>query len=290
MAELTPQFVQIVDELLEPAKVSGRMDVGTAFNSPLSARVIANLLGLPPEDQTRLAQWSYQLFAQALGAQKPENAEVLQYFSELFNERQRDPGNDLISALRASEENSTHLTREENIHMCLELMGAGQFALAMLLGFAFSRLCQHPEIYQALRDDPSLIPGAIEEIFRYDFSRVNALRTARHDTVFNGHEIKAGQYVVARLAAANFDERYFPHAEQFDMRRSPNPHLAFSYGAHYCVGAPLARLVGRIALERVVAHFSEIRLDPDNPKKHMEQMGSVALIESLGVLFTLAVP
>src|SRR5262249_45463197 len=100
MAELTPQLVQIVDELLEPAKASGRMDAGTAFNSPLTARVIADLLGLPPEDQMRLEQWSYQLFAQMIGAQKPENAEVLQYFSELFNERQRDPGNDLISALR----------------------------------------------------------------------------------------------------------------------------------------------------------------------------------------------
>src|SRR5205809_398566 len=116
-------------------------------------------------------------------------------------------------------------------------MSAGHVATAMLLGRTFSRLCQHPEIYQALRDDPSLIPGVIEEILRYDFSGLSILRTARHDTVFNGHEIKAGQYVVAWTAAANFDEMYFPHAEQFDFRRSPNPHLTFTHGVHYCLGA-----------------------------------------------------
>lgn len=286
IAELTPQIVQIVDELLEPAKASGRLDVGAAFNYPLSARVVADLLGLPPEDQTRFEQWAYQLFAELMGALKRDNTEVLQYFSELLNQRQRDPGNDLMSALLAEEENNTHVTREEIILLCVELMAAGDATTAVLLGRAFFCLCQHPEIYQALRDDPSLIPGAIEEILRYEFAGLSVLRTARHDIVFDGHDIKAGQYVVAWVGAANFDETYFPEASQFDIRRSPNPHLTFSHGVHYCLGAPLARLVVQTALERVVAHFSEMRLDPDRPKQNQEHIGSSELIRSLGVLFT----
>ena len=100
-----------------------------------------------------------------------------------------------------------------------------------------------------------------------------------------GQEIKAGQQVVAWTAAASFDETAFPHATQFDIKRSPNPHLNFGYGIHACPGAPLDRIEARIALERIVTHFSEIRLDPENPVQYMDQMGSVRIIRSLGVLF-----
>jgi cytochrome P450 len=106
--------------------------------------------------------------------------------------------------------------------------------------------------------------------------------------VLNGQEIKAGQLVVAWMAAANFDETYFPHSERFDIRRSPNPHLTFSYGVHFCLGSSLARLEGRIALERIVTRFSEIRLDPENPVQFIEQMGPARFMRSLGMLFTLA--
>ena len=148
--------------------------------------------------------------------------------------------------------------------------------------YAFQRFCLHPEIYQALRADPSLIPGAIEETLRYDFNH-DLWRTARHDTVLSGQQIKAGQYVVAWTVAANFDETYFPHSEQFDIRRSPNPHLTFSHGVHVCLGAPLARLESRIALEWIVTHFSDIRLDPEKPVQRMDKISSM-LIQSFGIL------
>jgi cytochrome P450 family 109 len=191
-----------------------------------------------------------------------------------------------MSGLLAAEENGAHLTREEIIHMCLEMIMAGNVTTTILLNCALSRLCQHPEIYQTLRDDPSLIPGAIEETLRYDFSPTNVWRTARYDTVFNGYEIKAGQYVIAWTSAANFDETYFPDPEQFGIRRSPNPHLTFGHGVHHCIGAPLGRLEARIVLERIVARFSEIRLDPDNPVKYMDQMGSTKIVQSFGILLT----
>jgi cytochrome P450 len=284
--ELRPRLTQIVDELLERAMDKGKMDVVTELVSPLPARTIAEMLGLPPEDQERFLQWSYELLSHILGIKQADNNELLHYFSELLDKRQRDPSDDLISALLAAEENGAHLAREEIIPLCLELMTGGNVATIFMLSSALHRLGQHPEIYQALRADPSLIPRAIEETLRYDFSIINTWRTARHDTVLGGHEVKAGQYVVAWTAAANFDETYFPHSEQFDIKRSPNPHLTFGYGIHICLGAPLARLGGRVALERIVAHFSEIRLDPESPVQFRDQMGASRNIQSLGILFT----
>ncbi len=288
--EQMPHLVHSVDELLEPAIAGGKMDVATSLAYPLPMHTIAEMLGLPPEDQERFLQWSYQLFRQVIGVWRPENSELIQYLANLLDERKCHPQNDLMSGLLAAEENGTSLTREEIIHMCLELMFAGNITTTMLLNLAIQRLCLHPEIYQELRDDPSLIPGAIEETLRYDFSSANLWRTARHDTVLSGQQIKAGQRVAVWISAANFDEDYFRQAAQFAIRRSPNPHLTFGYGIHFCLGAPLARLEGRVALERIVAHFSEIRLDAESPVQYMDAMGSSKLIRSLGVIFARASP
>ncbi len=287
--ELIPRLIQIVDELLEPAMTRGKMDAVTGLAGPLPMRVIAEMLGLPLEDQARFRQWSYQLLALALGLANPDTSELIHYFSDLLNERKRDPRNDLISGLLAAQENGAYLTHEQIIEMCLELMASGNITTTMALSLALSRLCQRPEIYQALRNDPALIPGAIEEILRYDFSALYVLRIARHDTMLGGQEIKAGQYVALLVGAANFDKAYFPQAEHFDIRRSPNPHLAFGHGVHTCIGNALARLEVRVALERIVAHFSEIRLDPEHAAQFMDQIGSfgsLVLVQSLGILFT----
>jgi cytochrome P450 len=209
---------------------------------------------------------------------------------------------------------------------------AGNIATTTLINSVIRRLCQHPEIYQDLRDDPSLISGAIEETLRYDHSwpmspravranaskftdggskalhndehfqsspaapemeygfpiPINIWRRARHDTVLGGQQIKAGQDVAVYISAANFDEAYFSHSEQFDIRRSPNPHLTFICGVHSCLGAPLARLEGRLALEKIVAHFSEIRLDPEKLPQYMGQMGPLEFTQSLDILLTKA--
>ena len=281
-------FIQIVDELLKPAIARGKMNVVTELTYLFPVRVIAEMLGLPPEDQERFRQWSYQLFRQIIGVSNSENNELLGYFSDLLDERKRDLRDDLISRLLVAEENGAHLTREEIIALCLELMVAGNVAVTTLLNAALYRLCQHPEIYQALRNNPSLIPDTIEEILRYDPFPFTIWRTARHDTMFNGHQIKAGETVVAWASAANFDETYFPQSLHFNMKRSPNPHLTFSYGIHNCLGSPLARLEARIALERIVAYFSEIRPDPENPVQYLDEMGSARPIKSLDILFTKA--
>ena len=284
--ELTPRLIQMADELLEPAIDKGKINIATEFTYPLPMHVIAEMLGLPQKDRDRFSQWSYELLAQAIGIWTSENNEVIQYFSDLLNERKLNPRDDLISGLLAAEENGTHLTHEQIVHMCLELMTAGNVTTTIMLNAVIYRCCQHPEIYQDLRADPSSIPRAIEETLRYDFPPNLLWRTARHDTTFNNHLIKVGQHVVAWTGAANFDETHFPHSEEFDIRRSPNPHLNFSHGNHSCLGSSLARLEGRIALERIIAHFSEIHLDPENPVQYMEQMGSHRIVQSLDILFT----
>jgi len=128
-----------------------------------------------------------------------------------------------------------------------------------------------------LRADPSLIPGALEETLRYDFSEISLRRTAREDLILDGHEIKAGEMIVAWVGAAHFEEDYFPHAEQFDIKRASNPHMTFGYGIHICLGAPLARLESKVALERIIARFSSICPDPEKPLSrkngHLHQLG-----------------
>ncbi len=289
---LTPRLIQIVDELLEPARAAGKMHVTTQLASPLPVRVISELLGLPRSDQERIQQWSHQ---HAIGV--PDKNESFLYFSDLLDERKRDPRDDFMSGLLAAEEsddlisrlvaaqkNETQLTREEMISICYELLMTGYFPVMMLLNWALYRLCRHPEIYQALRTDPSLIPGAIEEMLRYDVAGSPLQRMALHDTVLGGHQIKAGEIVIAWTGAANCDETYFPQSERFDIRRSPNPHLTFGYGIHFCPGHALARLEVRTVLERIVTHFTELRLDTEHPVQFMDQTWS-RLIQSLDVLF-----
>jgi cytochrome P450 family 109 len=264
--QLRPRLVRIVDELLEQASASGKMNLISVLAHLLPIHVISETLGLPPQDRERLHQWSSQLLHQLMmGVCNPDNTEILDYFSGLLNKRERDPCDDIMSGLLAAEEaaqeNETPLTRTEIIYICIDLMTGGNVIITGLLSSAFKRFSQHPEIYQALRADPSLIPGTVEEMLRYDLSASSMWRTARHDTVLDGHQIRAGQYVLAWIAAANFDEAYFPHPERFDIRRSPNLHLTFGHGVHFCVGHALVRLEVRIVLERIVARFSEIRLD-----------------------------
>lgn len=279
--ELTPRLVEILDGLLEPALASGKMDVMANLTYPLPVSVIAEMLGLPAKDQEQFRLWSYQLLGQFVHGEHPDNSELFHYFSDLLEERKRHPQADIMSSMLAAEEDGAHLTREEILHMCLEMMMAGNVTTTMLLSYALDRLSKHPEIYEALRADPSLIPSALEETLRYDFSEISLRRTARQDLVLDGHEIKAGEMIVAWVGAAHFEEDYFPHAEQFDIRRSPNPHMTFGYGIHVCLGAPLARLESKVALEQIVAHFSALQPDPARPL-HREN----GTVQQLGLLFT----
>ncbi|MFD3514989.1 cytochrome P450 [Streptomyces sp. NPDC058657] len=279
-----PEFTAMVDSLLEPALRTGGMEMLGEFCYPLMERVVADMFGLRIPGVGRFREWSDQMFGQLIGVRSPDHADVVQMFREQLEARKHTPGDDLMSALLAERGKDDRLAEEKIIHMCLDLATAGNAPLSLMLGYAFARFCRDPEFFQTLRKDPSLIPGAIEEILRYDFSWFNLWRAARHDTVLGGHEIEAGQHVVVWDSSANFDESHFPQAERFDIRRSPNPHLTFGQGMYICLGLPLVRVLGRIVLERIVTSFSDIRFDAEKPLTSLDRMKDYLV--SLDVVLT----
>jgi cytochrome P450 family 109 len=281
VAQLIPRVASMVDEILEQKSADGWIDIVEQLAYPLPVRVIGEMLGVPTEDKERFRLWSYQLFG---FLPNQDNAELMNYFYNQLDQRAKEPRDDLMSALLAAEQDGERLTREEVAGMCVGLLAAGNVTTTVLLSFATRRFVKQPEIFQQIRNDPSLIPGAVEELLRYDFVGAYNMRIARRDLTIRGCEIKEGQVVMAWLSAANFDETYFPHAEQFDIRRSPNPHLTFGHGIHYCLGAPLARMEAKVALERMVAHWSEIRNDPDHPPQYVHPL--IPMMVSYPVFFT----
>ena len=281
VAQLTSRIASVVDEILEQGRAQGRIDIVEQLAYPLPVRVIGEMLGVPTEDQERFRIWSYQLFG---FLPNQDNSELMDYFFDQLDQRAKEPQDDLMSALLAAEMEGEHLTREEVAGMCVGLLAAGNVTTTMLLSVAMRRFIKQPEIFQILRNDSSLIPGTIEELLRYEFVGAYNMRVARRDTMIRGNEIKEGQAVMAWLSAANFDETSFPHAEEFDIRRSPNSHLTFGHGIHYCLGAPLARLETKVALERIAAQWSEIRNDPEGSPLYVHP--KVDLMLSYPVVFT----
>ncbi len=284
IARLAPRIRVIVDDLLNQVSATGNMDIAQQFAYLFPVRVIAEMLGVPPEDQEQFRRWSYQLLGVLPHPDDPEHSELAQYFSVLLDQRQKEPRDDLMSALLAAEVDGERMSREQVRALCELLLLAGNVTTTMLISHTFHRFIRQPKIVDTLRQEPSLIPTALEEVLRYEFSSSNMLRLVKRTTTLAGREIKEGEVVMAWLAAANFDESYFPHAEQFDIRRSFNPHLTFGYGVHYCLGAPLARLEGKIALESMLQRMRDIRSDPEHPMQYLEP--KLDIIWRLPILFT----
>lgn len=171
---LTPHLTKIVDEMFERIIARRKKGVIPELTYLLPVHAIAELLGLPPEGQERSGQLTYQMLHQMLGTMTSDKSELFLYFSDMLNERKCDLRAGLISRLYTAKENRAHLTHEEIVSMCVEMLVAGTLNTTLLLERALSRLCQHLEIYQAVRDDPSLMPGIVEETLRYDFPGFHA--------------------------------------------------------------------------------------------------------------------
>lgn len=282
IAQLEPRVTALVDRFLDRVVASGRMDIAEHLAFPLPVQIIAEMLGVPSEDQASFRRWSYQLMGALPNADDPNFRELHSYFEEMVNIRAREPREDIMSALLAAEADGQYLTREEVISLSVTLLLAGHITTTMLINRGIHRFTQEPGVLETLRAQPELIPGAVEEVLRYEFSSSNLLRLVRRDTTLGGKQLKEGQVVLVWTAAANFDETVFPDALRFDIRRSPNPHLTFGYGVHHCLGAPVGRLEGRIAFERLLARLEDIRLDPERPPR---LMGPTNFVQSLPILF-----
>ncbi|MEV6762595.1 cytochrome P450 [Streptomyces sp. NPDC051105] len=275
-AELAPRIEQIAHDLIDALPPTGEVDLVEAFNAPLPATVIADLLGIPDQHRLNFRRWS----SQALRVASPEHRAALTglhgLLAGLLADKRRSRADDLLSALVAvRDEEDGRLSEEELVGTALMLVVAGHESTVNLLGNAVLSLLQHPDQLRKLREHPELMPGAVEEFLRYDPSvERSTSRYAAEDLELAGVPIPRGSMVVVALGAAGRDA---PQAEDadpavLDVTRPAARHLAFGHGIHYCLGAPLARLEATIALRVLLARLPEIELAV--PADKLEWIGS----------------
>jgi hypothetical protein len=268
---MRPRIQALLDELLEPAADTGVMDVMEELAYPLPVIVICEMLGVPAQDRDSFKGWSRGI-AGILDPIDPETAEaramelapsfiqLVQYFTNLIDERRQRPRDDLLSALIAAEEAGDKLSASELMGMCILLFIAGHETTMNLIGNGTLALLRNPDQLSALREDPSLVRNAAEELLRYDSPVQLTARTALEDLEVGGTIVRKSQQVVTLLGAANRDPAHFPDPDRLDLRRPDIRHLSFGGGHHFCLGAPLARVEGQVTFSTLARRFPGIAL------------------------------
>jgi len=263
-----PVVENIVGQLLDEVAAGGPpADLVAGFASLLPIRVMCDLMDVSPDDQKRLISWTGIFFSTSTASRADRaeaNGQFLAYVLELIAVHRASPGTGLVDELIRSRDADGALTEAELIQMIVAMFIGGQENTSATLARGIFALLRHREAYEALCAEPGLIPAAAEEILRYELPTEGAfLRVTTEDVELPSGTIPRGRAVQASLAGANRDPAHFDDPERFDIRRDPNPHLAFGAGAHFCVGAPLARLELRTALAAVTARFPGLRLAAD---------------------------
>ena len=259
VAGLAERITTIVNDLLDRVVAGGQMDVVDDLAYPLPVIVIAELLGIPREDRDRFKAWSDAIVGASMGGGSNPQAEMSAYFLQMIEQRRRHAQDDLISALLNAQIDGVHLTQRELLGFCVLLLVAGNETTTNLIGNAVLCLDEHPDVMAELRADPALIPAAIEEVLRYRSPVQMMYRRAATDVTLDGRPIRAGQMIMAQIGSANRDAAQFPDPDRFDIRRTPNRHIAFGHGIHFCIGAPLARLESKIALTLMLERLPDLR-------------------------------
>ena len=289
--ELRPRITAIAHRLLDAAQAQGgSMDLLDAFAFPLPITVIAELLGVPLEDQDRFRAWTHVLIHPPVGGDmepiRRAGMQFIQYFQGLLERRRREPGEDLLTALVSVEEQGDRLSPVELISMLFLLLIAGHETTVNLIGNGVWALLHHPEQLERLRAHPALIETAVEEMLRYRGPvETTTSRWAPQDVEFHGQVIPAGELVVASLTAADHDPEQFPEPERFDIAREPNRHIAFGFGGHFCLGAPLARLEGTIALNLLLERLPHLRFAGDPAALRWREGILISGLKNLPVAF-----
>jgi len=259
----------ITHRLLEAVQADGHMDLIAQFAYLLPVTLIAEMLGVPPEDHRLFQQWSKQLVkgldlidktAEVQEELETAIAAFNAYFSSLIEARRTAPQDDLLSALVAAEASGDRLSEPELYATCRLLLVAGHETTVNLIGNGVLALLRHEDPLRQLQEHPELIAPAIEELLRYDGPIQLISRTVLEEVVYQGHTLRQGQVVGFLIGAANRDPEQFEQPGQLDLTRRHNPHLAFGHGIHYCLGAPLARLEGQIAINALLQCMPKLTL------------------------------
>jgi cytochrome P450 len=272
--ELEPRIREIAKNLIDAAERKGEFDVMADLANPLPVMVISDLLGVPQEDYHRFKSWSDKIVEAdntLPGMPMPDDiklafTELRAYFIAEIARRRKNPGTDLVSALVAAHDEAEALNADELLQFLVLLLLAGNETTTNLIGNGMLALGRNPGAMAALRSKPELMRGAIEEMLRYDGPVQSTFRTVTRDTSIGGTPITAGMGVFVIVAAANRDPAKFIDPEKFDITRESNEHMAFGDGIHFCIGAPLARMEGSIAIGAALERFPHLRLkNPDAP-------------------------
>jgi cytochrome P450 len=290
---LRPNIERIVDDLIDEIVERGSADLIADFAYPLPASVIMDMLGVPRSDLGMMKVWSddIALFV-GIARTTPDKyakaqagtREMAAYFRRLVAERRKAPREDMISALIAAEEQAQHLTEDEIVATCILLLFAGHETTANLIGNGVLAFLRHPGELAKLRARLDLAASAVEECLRYDGPSGALARVVAVAHEMGGRQLKAGERVYAWMNAANRDPRRFADPDRFDIERPDNRHLTFGHGAHFCLGAPLARLEAQIAFPRLFERLRGLELTTDK----FEWMDSLILrgVKKLPVRFT----
>jgi cytochrome P450 len=263
MQKLQPAIENIASALLQDMKGKPSHDIIADFAYRLPMFVISDLIGVPQEDRHYSQKWS-EAFVQfidfhrtmdELDRASDEMLHAQQYFKELIARKRRHPAEDIVSHLLKQQEQGGSISEEEIVATCVLLLSAGHETTVNLIANGYYLLLRHPEQYKLLSEDWSRLPNAIEEMLRYEPPAMTSSRWVSEDMEFYGRQLQKGQFVIIALGGANRDPRAMPEPDRFDIGRKPVKHLSFASGAHYCLGAPLARLEGAAAIKMLVQHL-----------------------------------
>ena len=268
VSALAPRIERVVGELLDALEGRDKFDLIESFAYPLPITVIAEMMGVPPEDMGLFERWSNDISLvieptvtdEQRARIRDSSQNLFDYFEGIMERRRREPKDDIISALMAVEDAGDRLTHDELLATLLLLLVAGNETTRNLIGNGTLALIKHPDQMARLRDDPDLMESAIHEMLRYDSPVQLDGRDAVEDVEIGGKRIRAGQRVISSLGAANRDPSAFTNPNALDISRAEKSHISFGRGIHHCLGAPLAVLEGRIAFAGLLERFSSFTL------------------------------
>ncbi|QBD83429.1 cytochrome P450 [Ktedonosporobacter rubrisoli] len=288
--QLRSRIQQITDELLDAVKDQGHMDLVADFAFPLPITVISEMLGIPVADRQQFRTWTQAL----INMEESKNDEAyggameafIAYIKNLLAEKRLHPGEDLVSGLIQAEESGDKLNETELISMIFLLIVAGHETTVNLIGNGMLALFEYPEQMNLLRNDPSLLPSAVEELLRYTSPvTLSSPRLASEDILIHDQLIHKGEMVFVVLVSANSDPQQFTDPELLDITRQENQHVAFGKGIHFCLGAPLARLEGQVAFGALLQRFPDLRMNCEPEQLRWTPTFSLRSLNSLPVAF-----
>ncbi|MFI1378951.1 cytochrome P450 [Embleya sp. NPDC020886] len=288
--EFRPRIQELTDSLLDDFARNGEADLIHDFAFPLPIHTICDLLGVPEEDQADFRTWAGMMVRHGGGPRGGVARSVKKirgYLAELIHRKRAAPSTDLISDLIRASDHDDHLTEAEVAAMCFVLLFAGFETTINLIGNGMHALFSNPEKLREIRSHPTSLPSAIEELLRYDGPvELATWRYATRSLTIGDQEIAAGEPVLVVLAAADRDPRRFAEPDLLDPARADNQHLAFGHGIHYCIGAPLARLEGQIAIGTLLSRLPDVRLA--RPEDELRWRGGLIMrgLQRLPVTFT----